>query len=353
MPPETPAGSARPSARLGVPVLSLVYPSPRGVAIHPLREGATNIGRASDNDLPIDNASLADHHAVLIREGERITLRDLLSGKTFVNELPAKGGDLRPGDVLRLGDVRIRIAYAAAPSTPGPISGPTPRPPSSGSWTALPATGTPPSGSPRPTGSFPAAPITGRLTPIPPSAPETDTPSRALGPSAVDAAGRLARERDARRSKALARVRQLSDEVLVETDIEALLKRVAIGFVDIFDADRGVCLLLEEDGRNPLLTVEKRKDGSEEGTGVAREIIERSLQARTVVRVPPPGGDKRAPGGGFASPLLSKGKALGLLFFERAGDRGAPFDGDDVHLMALIANQVSLAVAWLLAEDQG
>jgi hypothetical protein len=321
MPPDLPRGGAT-TSRLGVPVLSLIYPSPRGVAIHALKPGTTTIGRAADNDLVLADTTVADHHVVMIREGDRLALRDLLSGKTFVNEIAARGGELKPGDVVRMGEARVRVAYAA----PGTGSG----------LTA--------SLGPAPGAASPPGPATSRLTPVPaPSASEPDTPSRSS-----DAGARMARERDARRSKALARTRQLSDEVVVETDIEALLKRIAVAFVEIFDADRGVCLLLEEDGRNPLLTVEKRKDGSEEGAGVAREIIDTCLKARTVVRIPPPGGDKRSPGGGFAAPLISGGKAIGLLFFER-GERGAPFEADDVHLMALITNQTSFAVARILA----
>ena len=335
MPPEidpasgTPGGgSPRPAGarttRLAAPVLSLIYPSSRGVAIHPLKQGSTTVGRAAENDLVLADPTVAEHHALVIREGDKLMLRDLLVGKTWVNETPQKGGELKPGDVVRLGDVRVRVAFAAAGT----------------------GSGSHPTASP--------GPSTARLSrsadlgaPAPP--PETDTPSRATkSQTSTDLGGRLARERDARRSKALARTRQLSDEVVVETDIELLLKRIAVGFVEIFDADRGVCLLLEEDGRNPLLTVEKRKDGSEEGTGVAREIIDTSLQARTVVRIPPPGGDKRSPGGGFAAPLISGGKAIGLLFFER-GERGAPFEADDVHLMALITNQTAFAVAKILA----
>jgi len=303
MPPETtpnpPPG--RMTGRMAVPVLSLVYPSTRGVTIHPLKQGATTIGRAADNDLILLDATVQEHQAVVIREGDKVILRDLLAGRTFINDLETTGGELKPGDVMRFGEVKVRILYAV-----------------------------PPAG----TGTYPKVPVT---------APTPDeTPSR------TDIGGRMARERDARRSKALARTRLLSDEVAQETDIESLLKRVATGFVDVFDADRGVCLLLEEDGRNPLLTVEKRKDGSEEGTGVAREIIDTCLQARTVVRIPPPGGDKRSPGGGFAAPLISGGKALGLLFFER-GEKGAPFEADDVHLMAIITNEVAFAVAKLLA----
>ncbi len=324
MPPEnegTP-GAGRPrgtTGRLAAPVLSLIYPSARGVAIHPLKQGTTTVGRATENDLVLGDATVAEHHALIIRDGDKLTLRDLLVGKTWVNENAQRGGELKPGDVLRLGEVRVRVAFAAA----GQGSGPQPGAGPSTSRLARPAD----------LGSAP---------------PEPETPSKASKSTSTDLGGRMARERDARRSKALARTRQLSDEVVVETDIEALLKRIAVGFVEIFDADRGVCLLLEEDGRNPLLTVEKRKDGSEEGTGVAREIIDTSLQARTVVRIPPPGGDKRSPGGGFAAPLISGGKAIGLLFFER-GERGAPFEADDVHLMALITNQTSFAIAKLLA----
>ncbi len=302
--PDSSRGGA--TSRLGVPVLSLIHPSATGgIAIHPLKEGTTTLGRASDNDLVLGDASVAEHHAVLIRDRERLVLRDLLSGRTFVNDAPSKGGEIRPGDVIRLGEARVRVAYSA------PGSGVHPAQPKPTSTTA--------------------------------KRPPDESPS-------TDSGGRLARERDARRAKALARTRQLSDEVVVETDVEALLKRIAVGFIEVFDADRGVCLLLEEDGRNPLLTVEKRKDGSEEGTGVAREIIDTCLRARTVVRIPPPGGDKRSPGGGFAAPLIADGKAIGLLFFERE-ERGGPFEADDVHLMALITNQTAFAVARLLAES--
>ncbi|MBI3722883.1 FHA domain-containing protein [bacterium] len=323
-PAPAPVGSGT-TSRLAVPVPSLIYPSSKGVTIHALREGSTTIGRAADNDLALSDKSVAEHHAVIVREGDRISLRDLLSGKTFVNEVAAKGGELKPGDVLRLGEIRVRVAYAA-PALSGP-TGTRRITPSSNP--ALPALGSAPAPARTPTGSYaPMSAETRRIT--------------------ATEDGAALRERDARRSKALSRLHQLSDEVAVEDDLEKLLKRIAQGFVEIFDADRGVCLLLEEDGRNPLLTVEKRKEGSEEGTGVAVEIIEKTLQARAVVRIAGPGGDRRSPGGGLAAPLISWSKALGLLFFER-GERGAPFEADDVHMMAIITNQVTLAVARLLA----
>lgn len=320
MPPEP---TSRASARLGLPVPSLVYPAPKGVAIHALREGPTTIGRSPDNDLVIVSPSVAEHHAIVTREGEKLLLRDVGSGRpTFVNETAMLRAELKPGDVLRLGEVRIRVAFAAPSAPAQETEGKTQR------FAA-------------PNASASASGRTKALAPA------------ALEPASTEPAGAsesaiFRREGTGRRAKALAKARTLSDEVIQEEDLERLLARVAVGFIEVFEADRGVCLLLEEDGRNPLLTVERRKEGTEEGAGVAREIIERTLQARSVVRVPPPGGDKRSPGGGFAAPLIAGGKGLGLLFFERRAEAGA-FDSDDVHLTAIIANLVTLAVARLLA----
>ena len=45
-------------------------------------------------------------------------------------------------------------------------------------------------------------------------------------------------------------------------DFEIILERLAEGFLETFSADRAVALLFEEDGRNPLLVVERRRDGT-------------------------------------------------------------------------------------------
>ncbi|RMG10852.1 MAG: FHA domain-containing protein [Planctomycetota bacterium] len=162
-------------------------------------------------------------------------------------------------------------------------------------------------------------------------------------PGEGDPAGRKARERDARRARVLARARQLGDELMTQEDFELLLERLAMGFLEVFEADRAVALLFEEDGRNPLLTVERRRDGTDEGAGVAQEIIDRCLQVRTVIRV----AGAMAGQGGLAAPLIASGRSLGLLYFERT-DPAQPVEADDVHLVALLANLASLRVAPLV-----
>ena len=90
--------------------------------------------------------------------------------------------------------------------------------------------------------------------------------------------------------------------------------------------------------------VERRRDGTDEGAGVAQEIVDRVLQVRSVVRIA--GGHQGL--GGLAAPLITKGKALGLLYFERTTVSGPPLDASDVHLMAMITNEAALVIAPLV-----
>ena len=52
--------------------------------------------------------------------------------------------------------------------------------------------------------------------------------------------------------------------------------------------------------------------------------------------------------GGLAAPLIGKGKALGLLYFERTTASGQPFDAIDVHIMAMLTNQAAVVIGPLV-----
>jgi pSer/pThr/pTyr-binding forkhead associated (FHA) protein len=78
-----------------------------------LRAGdATRIGRALDNDIVLEDASVSRHHAVIEARNGSHVLRDLGSqngtwlASNRVNETP-----LNTGDAIRLGDVSL-IFYA-------------------------------------------------------------------------------------------------------------------------------------------------------------------------------------------------------------------------------------------------
>lgn len=367
-------------ASKGAPDLSLVYADAQGKPrIFTIPEGTTTLGSAPDNDLVIDDPSVTAHQVVVMRRGDTVELRDLFSGETKVNDAPRRAGKLDTGDVLTLGAVRLRVMKVVSRRT-----GAQPR-----IVAAAPAAEAAQQPSTRahnrPTGMFSREAVeSGRAqrdTPARTSPPSSihSRPTRALDPAKIANAGvetsKDAVKRDPagapdratartdrvaqpgvstvadelkatleRRERTLARARQLSDELLVPDDFEVLLERIAVAFLEIFTADRAVTVLFEEDGRNPLLTVERRRDGTDEGAGVAQEIVDRVLQVRSVVRIA--GGHQGL--GGLAAPLITRGKALGLLYFERTTGSGPPLDASDVHLMAMITNEAALVIAPLV-----
>lgn len=336
-------------ARPGTSGPALVYQVDGEARLFPIPEGATTLGSARDNDLVLEHESVRPHQVVIMRAGEDVELRDLFAGETRLNGVEQRSGPLRPGDVLALGEVRLRVLRVEVPRDAA----------------AAPEEDTAPSAStgrfqrfqpgdldeeelerslfsqdeerdPRDdthggTGRFDTAALTAATTPGSPIPPSRDT-------------RRILRERDARRALSLSRARQLSDELRQEPDFERLLERLALSFLEVFAAERAVAVLFEEDGKNPLLTVERCRSGAQSGAGIAPEVVERCLQARTVVRVT--GGAQ--PLDGLAAPLLDSERALGLLYFERpAGPE--PLELEDVHLMGLLANQAALVIAPLLA----
>lgn len=373
------AGPPHPEADAPRASPCLVYQLDGQQRVFPVPEGATTLGSACDNDLILEHESVRPHQVVIMRAGEDVELRDLFAGLTRVNGLPRHSGPLRAGDLLSLGEVRLRMLHVELPGIQGgdgdlADGAHEPQPTSeTGRFRRFStrevdeeqlerslfagqdaeAAEDEESGTARfDPASFQAA-ASGQ-----PGADPAWGLAQPLGGSSAPVGGpdtrRVLRSREARRARALARARQLSDDVREEPDFERLLERLALAFLDVFAADRAVAVLFEEDGKNPLLTVERSRDGSHQGAGVAPEIVERCLQAGTVIRVA--GGDQ--PLDGLAAPLLTGERALGLLYFERRAapaSRGAPSPGEmealeleDVHLMGLLANQAALVIAPLV-----
>ena len=83
------------------------------------------IGRASDNDLVLEDDIISSHHCQLTRDGEGYTLTDLDSTNgTFLNGQPVKEARLEPGDVVVAGKTAMEFnddAPAAGPSAPAAI----------------------------------------------------------------------------------------------------------------------------------------------------------------------------------------------------------------------------------------
>jgi hypothetical protein len=89
---------------------------------HELGVEKTTIGRLEDNLFSISEPSVSSHHCEVVRQGEDYLVRDLNSTNgTFINGDPVKEAVLKPGHILRLGQLEIRLesGVAAPAATPG------------------------------------------------------------------------------------------------------------------------------------------------------------------------------------------------------------------------------------------
>ena len=98
----------------------------------------TTVGRVEDNAFEIADGSVSSHHAEIILHGAEIVIKDLNSTNgTYINTEKITEAVLKPGQVLRFGQVELKIddgkpvtapPAAPAPTTPAPAQAPVPGP---------------------------------------------------------------------------------------------------------------------------------------------------------------------------------------------------------------------------------
>jgi pSer/pThr/pTyr-binding forkhead associated (FHA) protein len=73
---------------------------------HPLTAAATRIGRQSDNDIVLDDASVSRHHAVIIDTGTSFVITDMKSANgVFIDDQRLRGSaTISHGDRIRICD---------------------------------------------------------------------------------------------------------------------------------------------------------------------------------------------------------------------------------------------------------
>jgi predicted component of type VI protein secretion system len=89
---------------------------------HEIKVDKTTIGRVEDNTFQLAEASVSSHHAEVFLRGSDVVVKDLNSTNgTFINGEKLTGeGVLKPGQVLRLGQIEIKLDDGSAPSAPVP-----------------------------------------------------------------------------------------------------------------------------------------------------------------------------------------------------------------------------------------
>jgi len=85
---------------------------------HDLKVDKTTIGRLEDNIFPITDPSISSHHCEVLLRGPEVVVRDLNSTNgTFINGEKVTESVLKAGQILRLGQIELRLeSEAGAPA---------------------------------------------------------------------------------------------------------------------------------------------------------------------------------------------------------------------------------------------
>ena len=82
-----------------------------------LKADKTTVGRLEDNAFQISEPSVSSHHCELTQRGTELLVKDLNSTNgTFINGEKVSETVLKPGQVLRLGQIEMRLEPDAPPS---------------------------------------------------------------------------------------------------------------------------------------------------------------------------------------------------------------------------------------------
>ncbi len=86
---------------------------------HELKAETTSVGRVEDNVFQIPEPSVSSHHCEVLLRGNDVVVRDLNSTNgTYINGQKVTESPIKPGQILRLGQVEMRL------ETDTPVAGP-------------------------------------------------------------------------------------------------------------------------------------------------------------------------------------------------------------------------------------
>jgi pSer/pThr/pTyr-binding forkhead associated (FHA) protein len=86
---------------------------------HELKGDKTTIGRVEDNTFQIAEPSVSSHHCEVLLRGNEVIIKDLNSTNgTYINGQKVEESAIQPGQILRLGQIEMRLETDAA--APGP-----------------------------------------------------------------------------------------------------------------------------------------------------------------------------------------------------------------------------------------
>lgn len=258
-----------------------------------LRFKTTHLGSSGDNHVVIDGARSS--HAKIRLERDRIELLDLDTHETYLNDEQVREALIRPGDTLRLGQATLSVAMKVL--APDAIEEPL--------WNARAALGL-----------------------------DADPSDELAAPAA---AGWSAAE-------VLARLKSYMDALDPEVGFEPFLDFAVSGLVGLVKAERAVCILFEEDGKNPIFSVERwalardhEEDGEDSQASIDDDVMAEAVRGdHVVIRELAPDAENASRRQVFCVRVRWRVHTVGLLYWERAPD-------EDPSRVAAVAELCSIA----------
>jgi pSer/pThr/pTyr-binding forkhead associated (FHA) protein len=85
---------------------------------HELKGEKTTVGRVEDNTFQIAEPSVSSHHAEVLLRGNDVIVKDLNSTNgTFINGEKVTESPIKPGQILRLGQIEMRLETDTPPAS--------------------------------------------------------------------------------------------------------------------------------------------------------------------------------------------------------------------------------------------
>ena len=262
------------------------------------------VGRSPTSDFPIIDPTISRRHAQILRQDDKILVRDLGSSNgTYVNGVRVESAELKPGDLVTFGKVMFRLEELTRRSTPS--------------------------------------------KPVEPT--ETTTGSTIVRQrSVLDAESSIPEDKS---RKTLATLLEVSKGLGKTADIDALLDKI-VGYANqILDVDRVAILLLDEN--NELVSkIARDRRGADSARAVPQSIARTALKDRVAILTDNAGADTRFTGqsivlqqirSAICVPLLGSEQPLGVLYVDHAGD-ARDFADEDFDLCIAFAGIAAVAI---------
>jgi two-component system, NtrC family, sensor kinase len=293
--------------------LHVVEGANRG-SVFPLRREVVTLGRNLENDVVINDAAASRFHAKIERRDDQFFILDLGSTHgTFVNEVRNNQElMLSSGDHIRIGTTEM-VFQAKWPEEPQETI-----PPEKVDDGAL-------IGGERPQ----QVDLPGDTVAF--SLPAVSRPSSGLSQSHAE------------------RLSRVADAIQSVLDLDDLLAALMGTIFDVFDPERGIIFLCDEDS-GALLPRVQRPEGD---IGVSQTIIDFAVEHRSSLLVSDVAGDERFADAAsvmaqsirsaICSPLVSKERVLGVLYIDTQSHR-ISYRSEDLALLNLVAANAAIAI---------